>query len=275
MEGPSGTLTFNGGTNGLYLEEISGFDSPSVRSNVEDIPEGDGATAGDFYYGRRAWTMRGRVVGQTANERNLSVSILQQNLRGLRSDFTLKSAPLGLPAMQMTGRVDQLRVTGGFVKEFQISGISPDPRFYSQQQHIQVATGQASSPGASFPWAFPVDFGGASGATVEVDCPSGGNFETPPLLRISGPISSPLVGNAETGEAIYLDGVTLSSGEYAEIDMGARTVLHSNGTNLYRYLRFPGSVWWQLQPGANTIQLWGGGTTTQTELSVIWRDAWC
>jgi hypothetical protein len=273
------TVACNDGASGITLEAIDGLEAPSVRSSVEEIPEADGAIAADAYYGEKHGTLRGRLYAATAAARNPVARDMQRALRGLRGDITLQCSPSGLAAMQLKARVDQpVRFSGGYLKDWIVGVVAADPRWYSQAEHTDFAAGQVASPGATFPWVFPVGFGGVSGATLEIPVTNAGNYYSPATLKVTGPISNPLVALKETGEVIYVDGVTLAAGKWLEISMALppnRHVLHQNGTDLYRYVRFPDSVWWQLPPGSKTVQLWGTGSTSATRLDVIWRDAWC
>jgi len=267
------TVTFNDGT--MVLEEVTGFDAPTVRQNVEELPEADGAVAGAFYFGARPVTLRGRIVNVSAAARNQAVAQLQRSLRGLREDVTLESSPQGLPAMQAYGRLQSFRVSGGFVKEFLIGLVCADPRIYSQEEHVVAGIGQVATSGAVFPWVFDVSFGGGSGATVTVVAENAGNFDVAPLVRVTGPIVSPQVKNLATGESVYLDNVTLAAGEFVEFDMQARMAVRGDGTNLYDRVRFPGSVWWSLEPGANSVELRSASASaSDASLSVVWRDSW-
>lgn len=273
--GPDGTtIIFNDGSSGLYLETVTGFDSPNVRQNVEDIPEFDGAIAGDAYFGSRPITLSGKVAASSAAQRNATVVNMQRALRGLRGDVTLQSQPQGLPAMQTTARLDNVRFTGGYVKDFQIALICPDPRIYSQTLNTGAASGVAATPGASFSLAFPINFGGGSGATVTVNVTNDGNFTTFPVITVHGPAVNPQIRNGNTGESLFLDGLTLATGDYVVLDFSARTVTDGTGANRYSKVRFPGSIWFTLDPGSSAIQLFTSGASAATELDIAWRDAW-
>jgi hypothetical protein len=280
LTGSDGTsVIFNDGISGLVLEDVTGFDSPTIRTNVEDMPEADGALAGDSWYGRRPVTLKGRIYGLTASDRNATVINLQRALRGLRQDMILVSQPSGLPNMRATGRIESLRVTGGFVKEFLISIICPDPGIYSDALNSITGTGAGTPapPGAAFPIVFPMNFGGGSsigGYAVSINVANVGNFSTPLLIQVGGPISDPQVTDPITGESIYIDNVTLAVDQWLEIDTGLRTVTRNDGVSLYANVRFPGSVWFGLSPGSATLQLWGSGNTVDTDLTATYRDCW-
>lgn len=270
------SVTFNDG-NGFYVDDVTGFDSPNVRQNLEDLPEQDGAAAGSFYYGARPVTLSGTAYfsGGVA-ARNQAIVQLQAALRGLRGDITVKSQAQGLPAMQAYARLDNLRVTkgSGVQKQFIVSLICPDPLIYSQATNSQTGTGLVALSGAAFPLVFPIDFGGGSGATVTFTITNAGNFDTPPVIRITGPISDPRITNATRGESFYIDNVALVTGEYVDVDMRNRTVMKSDGANLYSRVRFPSSTWWKLSAGANSIELRSSSVTSTATLLVAWRDAW-
>lgn len=277
LVGPDGTtLDFNPSpSNGIYLEEISGFDMPSVRSNVEALPEADGAVAGNAYFGARSVTFSGLIANVNAAERNQLVVNLQRVARALRGDVLLKSTASGLPAMQAAARLEQpLRITGqGMAKRFLLSLVCPDPRLYSQAEHTGTASG-AVQAGAAFPWAFPVDFGDDTGSTIAVSVTNAGNFATPPVLVVTGPAGADFEIEGGNDQSIYVDDIALSAGESVTINVAARTAVKSDGTNVYAYVRFPGSTWWLLEPGSTSVRLWANGTSGATSLDVIHRDAW-
>jgi hypothetical protein len=268
-------VTFNQVGSPFYLEEITGFDSPNVRQSVEDIPEYDGAVFGNFYYGSRPVTFRGRIVSSSATSRNLAVVQLQRALHALRDDATIWAYPTGLPPMRAKARIQNLRVTGGFVKEFQIGMICADPRLYSQDLHSLSTTASTGSVvGAPWPIAWPAVWGGGTGATAFVNANNVGNIGSPPIMRVSGPITDPVVVNATTGESIYLDNLTLGVGDYVDLEVDSRTAIASTVGNVYSRVRFPATTWWLLEPGNNTVELRGSSSGSGAQLTVYWRDAW-
>lgn len=270
MAGPG---VFAGAGTVLLLEEVTGFDSPNVRQNLADLPEQDGQAAGDFFYGARPITFKGKIVASTAASRNTTVLQLQRALRGLRGDVTIKSQAAGLEAMQTTARFDNLRLAPGFIKDFSISMICPDPVLYSQTLYSQSGTGSVATSGAAWPVAWPASWGGGTGATVTVSATNAGNYDSHPVLTITGPISNPWVRNAVTGDVLYIDNVTLAAGEYVVVDTSAKTVTKNDGSNLYSRIRFPDSSWLTMIPAANVFELRSGGSASTATLQVQWRNA--
>jgi len=277
IEAPDGTtVTFNDG--GLYwLTDVSGFDSPNIRQNIADLPEDDGAVASQSLLGSRPFTMTGWINAQTAADRNQAMAQLQQAVRGLRADATFRATPSGFPPLQVAGRLDNLRyskIDNGFYKSFQLACVAANPRMFSQEEHVSSSsTSAGASMGAPFPLVFPVVFGGGSGAAASATLTNEGNMGTPPVIRIYGPVTTPEARNLTVGQSIFVD-TTLLIGEYVELDTAARTAVKSDGTNLYGSVRFPDSVWWQLQPGSNDLELRASVTGAGASVTVFWQDAW-
>jgi hypothetical protein len=256
--GSDGTsIVTNDGVSGVWVQEIGGFDSPPVRGAIEVWPVDDGGSVGDAYYGPRPVSLRGKVgVATTAAARNLKVRDFQRASRGLRGDVTLKSTPSGLPAMQVKGRIQEgIRLSGGYVKDWQLLCICPDPRIYSQALNSQETTG--ASPLLN---------------TIT----NAGNYETPPILTVTGPATNVQLKNDTTGETLFTT-ASPGAGVLLVIDFGLtngqRTSLLA-GVDNYSTITYPTSAWWKLAPGSNTIRLTATGTTGATKLKVEWRDAW-
>lgn len=253
LTGSDGTVsTFNDGSSGMYIEAVSGWDSPNIRTSVYDLPEDDGATAGLSYLGQRPWSLSGKIgANLTATARNAAVVALQRSIRGLRAGATAKSTPTGLPAMQSSCILVGFRLSGGFVKDFQLQFISADPRAYSQA----AQSGTGSGAGA-----------------ISYVCTNAGNFPPEMTFTLTGPVTNAVITNATTGDVFYID-TAIAAGHTVIISTAARTIL-DGATNMYQYVRFPSSVWWGLAPGANTVTLTGTARTGATTLLTAWRDAW-
>ncbi len=89
------------------------------------------------------------------------------------------------------------------------------------------------------------------------------------MAVINGPVVDPFLENTATGEIVRLTG-TLDAGDYLVVDSDARTVLLNGTASRYSWVS-PGSTWWQLEPGANSVRYGatsGSGTGTLTSRSV-------
>lgn len=187
----------------------------------------------------------------------------------------MKSTPSGLDPMQVYARYQNLRVTGGYVKSFQIGMICADPRIYSQTEHsLSSSAGAGSVIGVAWPIVWPAVWGGGSGADATVAVNNVGNIDTPPRFRVTGPITNPEIRNETSGESIYIDNLDLAVGEYVDVDVAMRTAVTDSDVNVYHLVRFPDTAWFMLQPGINDLELRATDSDSGVGMTVYWRDAW-
>jgi hypothetical protein len=122
-----------------------------------------------------------------------------------------------------------------------------DPCWFEDEhsQHLQGVVG-----GLVFPTAFPTHFAFVS-PTVTIDNP--GDVESPVRIRVTGPATNPVITNTTTGESIGLT-LDLVAGGWVEIEttFGAASCRLHDGTNAMSAVQ-PGSGFWQMQPGSNTL----------------------
>jgi hypothetical protein len=208
--------------------------------------------------------------------------------RELLGIFTPTTNPIGLRFGLPNGDTRQIdvHVSG----EFQIGSSdrkriahkigmmlrASDPTFYDP-------TGQA--------YAFNIG-GGSSGWTVATIVPSpigstnlaqsrtvtySGTWRTYPTVKITGPITNPVVANNTTGEKLDFTGTTITAGHYYLIDtrFGVKTVLDDAGANQYSKLTSDSKLntfHLEVHPvapnGANDIQVSGTSITSATEVSM-------
>lgn len=282
LTGPDGTVvTFNDDSdpnNVGMLTEITGFDSPDVRENADDLVQMDGGIHGDFFYGRRPITMTGKITsfgGNTA-QRNLLMTRLMQATNAMRNDAFLQWTPDGSVSQQFIGlrRQQPLRITEGWIKQFQISMVAADPRIYSTVLHQQSVTSDTAgaSGGFSLPLSFNISFGPAV-VTGQTFVENQGNAETFPVYTITGPGTNPSVYNATTGKALSFI-YSLGAGESLIVDTLNRTVLLNNSASRYSALDFASSTWGGLVPGINDVRLQFFSSGAGANIRVDYRDAW-
>lgn len=143
LEGPDGTrAVFNDDTDedfvGILSPESSGLDSADVREDSQDATEADGGVHGDFYYGRRPVILQGTVIASGAEDRNAKVAKIKAASNALRADATLTWEPVGGPegGVELKLRRQQpLRITKGWVKDFQIPMVSASAEIFSITKH--------------------------------------------------------------------------------------------------------------------------------------------
>jgi hypothetical protein len=238
-----------------WLTDVVGLDSPEVRESADDLIGDDGGVHGEFFYGRRPIVLTGNIESRPSNaERNVRMTRLQRASNATRINATLSWAPEGgVEQIVAVRRQQPLRITGGYLKAFQLALVSANPRIYSAEikQHIYAANDHDD--------------------IVAND----GSMRTPPIIRVNGPATAIEIHNHTTGEFIvFATAFALTAGQYVDIDFENRTVTKNDGTNQFGQLQFASTTWWELVPGDNEVALHATGTTGATTLVMTWQDAW-
>ena len=112
----------------------------------------------------------------------------------------------------------------------------------------------STTAGMTFNTGFNLVFGASSGGSVTYT--NTGNYQTWPVIKITGPCQYPVVTLNTTGAYLGL-GLTLGVTDTVIIDMFAGTVT-LNGTGMRNNVVLPGSSFWALGTGAQSI---GFGTS--------------
>lgn len=283
--GPDGTrVVVNDPTDPDFLgyldgeNGVSGLDGTDVRENAEDIVEGDGGIHDNFYASRRSFGFQGLIWPEpdiiAVNRREQA---LLRAVNALRADGIVRWTPSGeTDARRLVFRRQQKpAVTGRRPKTFQIALVSADHRIFSDEEHSLSVLGTAGEEnGFGFNLAFDLSFGGG-GVVGQLLVDNAGDAATPPRLKVSGPVTNPIIANATTGEEVRLL-YTLAEGEYLEVDTRPDNVaVRLNGIiDRYAALDFVNSQIWELAPGVNDIRLRATAVAAPSTLTVNWRDAW-
>lgn len=294
LTGPDGTVAvFNDPTDPNYVGVLdpancSGFDSPEVRENSDDLVQMDGGIHGDFFYGRRPVTLAGKIYNvATTTERNQKITLLQRATNAVRAvaGGTGPAAANGNARLTWTPdggeqvfidlrRQQPLRVTGPWDKDFQALMVAADPRIYSFSLYTTtvLASGGGGATGFGFPMTFPLSFGAAS-PTGQISAENQGDAISYPVLTLTGPGTNPTIVNNTTGERITLN-YTLNAGETLVVDTLNKTILFNGNTPAYGALDYVNTQWWGLIPGVNDLRLLFFTFSAGASLRVDWRDAW-
>lgn len=259
------------------LSSIGGLGSPSPRRDTISRPRAHGDIDFTRYYEGRVISLSGYTFGPTMEEANTKFDLLKAELL-LGTDHLFRFRRIGM------AEDEQLVVRAASAIDTELSGASmlirwgvdllaPDPRIYSASEksgdYDPVAAG--SGTGVVFPLVFPLVFAGV--ATTHLTVENSGNFSTPPIFTVSGPVTNPIIDNDTTGESIQTSGLTLAAGETIVIDVGRR-VLEVAGVARMDYLDAGNTEWFELSPGSNDLRLRGGSMVLgQTSLAVTFHDA--
>lgn len=159
----------------------------------------------------------------------------------------------------------------GFIR-FAVSLFASDPRIYSDalKSGSYDPTAALTGGGVRFPLAFPLTFSTTTATHLELV--NAGNFRTPPVLTIDGPVNNPFLDNDTTGETIAI-AASLGSSDQVVVDVAKRT-LTLNGAARLDLLAVAQTTWWELGSGTSRIRLRGTGmAAAKTRLTCQYRDA--
>lgn len=257
LDTPLGTLSFNPDPNeGLYLTDIAGLDGATMRSNVQNLPQRDGAYVFDTIRGARYPVLSGEIrVLSTLAARLTAMEQLTQYTDSIRrSDGTLRWTPTGLTERGCTVRLlDAITITGqGVLKTFQVPLVAADSKAYATTPSSTNRTG-----------------------TGTLSVSPGGTADTYPTIIVHGPITNPVVTNTLTGEKLDFTGTTIGTSAAFTIDCKNETVIDLASANQIAALVPSTSVFFPLYcSAANVLSLAGTGTGANTKLTVNYSTAY-
>lgn len=260
----------------VYLDTVEGFGVPESNSIIYDLPYEHGATFVFQKYGARRLVIGGYVVGETiaqfaGNRQDLAQAFTfdkeQRTLRitnDLGEVLVAEVSPASALAFEVrAGQVNACR--------FSISLVCPDGIFYTESATVASAGVTVLSGGVAIPTAIPADLSSSPSSNVITITNQGSAPVYPDSVKLVGPGTNFTITNRTTGEDVQLN-TTLTSAQYAVIDLARRTATRNDNTNLYAYLT---GTFWKLQPGANIITLAvGSGSTSATLLEITARSGY-
>lgn len=165
-----------------------------------------------------------------------------------RDALMSRLAPYNAPSLEITRlpagdarRID-LYVTGALTAPsdtregtWQSVGLTlraPDPSFYDPTA-VDVNFGiSGGGTGTPVPTPVPTPIG-ASTIDQTIGVVYTGSWYSFPTIRITGPITNPVIENETTGEKLDFTGVTINNGDYYDIDTryGRKSIVDSSGNN--------------------------------------------
>lgn len=274
-----GGLTLGAGTDyEVPPEGINGFGLPEVRTSDTPRPQDHGLFWGTDYFGKLVLTfdvtILGAGPGDATAKKDALAAVWQPPAPGLGTDAV---APLtitlpGQVPRALDGRprraaynLENLKA-GVIVATLQYD--AADPRLYGAASVLSTAAATAGG-GRTYNRVYPLVYGaGGTGGTLLVT--NLGNFPSRPILRVLGPSTTPRIENIEAGRFLAAD-VAVAAGEYLEFDLDAHTVMLNGTASRYGSL-LPGSSWWELAPGENSIKFTAADSSGTLELT--YRSAW-
>ncbi|MEU9405030.1 hypothetical protein AB0E08_04880 [Streptomyces sp. NPDC048281] len=257
-----------------FLQTMEGWDSPDARSEFTDREADHGAWASPVYLSSRPITLGGTITAPTQ-------ALLETAMEQLRSAAgltdTLLTVAETIPkqaTVRRSGKPIMQYVTGN-TATYSVMVTAADPRRYSTSLSAGTTALPSTTGGLTFAVTFPVTFS-ATTVAGSIAAVNSGNFETRPVLTITGPVVAPSIA------ALYPDGTVrqliysldLASGDVLTIDTDARTVLLNGAISRRRFLTVSGG-WPTIAAGQSvTYQFTSSTYNATTTLTATWRSAW-
>ncbi|MFB6873768.1 hypothetical protein, partial [Streptomyces sp. NPDC056323] len=228
-----------------FLQDMDGWDSPEVRSELQQREADHGAWQTPVYYGERPITLAGTIVAPDAGA-------LQDAMDRLRAAVSLTDTTLTVaetvPKQATVRRSGKLltRYVTDTVATYSALVTAADPRRYAIDPQagstgLPITSGGLTLP-ATVPWTI-------SATTVSGQIGAGnlGSFGTPMVLTINGPVQQPQVlVTMPDGTVLPLTySQDLGVGDQLVIDTGAHSVTLNGGVSRRRFLAVP-SGWPQI-----------------------------
>lgn len=255
----------------LYLPTITGWDGAIGTTGEATQREGaDGAWLSRANRPARLLTLSLRMAGASWESVEKSLDALVAAIPVTEPAPLTIAVGNGVPKQAMVRlSEDVLTDQKGASATLSIPLVAPDPLRYSVvQSHVSMSL-PSTVGGLAVPFTVPfsIDATTASGQRILTNA---GNAAMFPVWRITGPVTSPVLTNATTGQRwSYLD--TIEAGHYLDIDFGRRTALLDGQAP--RLGRTDGE-WWPLLPGDNTVQFGSSVGSIDARAEIWWRSAW-
>lgn len=233
-----GGITINGSTdaNGcdwLLTSESGWFASPAIKTARVDKPAARGVFRGNEFRGGRVIVLQG-VLSATNNVAALRAAV--RTLLGICPDphqqypltVTEESGYSSYTNVVLDGEILTTPV-GPYSVIFSIQLVAPDPRkFATTPTTVAVPLASGGTSGVTYPVSYPVSYG-TPGAPGAVSISNGGSADADPYCSLVGPLTTPSLIRADTGDAITYNG-SLANTDTLTIDFGTGNVL-LNGIN--------------------------------------------
>lgn len=259
---------------------IEGLDlGGPVRAGDVVLPRDHGQTRGLDLLGGRDIIFDLWIAAKTNTlatlQKNLGYATMVQPSAEIPLWFQLPGLPVLCSMCRprtRKGKIDVDYATSSVYKP-ELAFHATDPRLYGQGQSLVISAEEtAHTGGVKPPFTFPLSFGAT--VPVGVAVTNAGNFETRPLLILTGPLPAPTITNTTVEGEPHLQLVrpgaeepTIAAGDQVLIDLGNphRILYYAEGIEAGRYSQgyepediyswLTGeSVWWDL-PAETTSQV--------------------
>ncbi|MFD5111433.1 hypothetical protein ACFWNG_03810 [Streptomyces sp. NPDC058391] len=256
------------------LQDMDGWDSPEVRSELQQREADHGAWQTPVYYGERPITLAGTIVApdpaalEDAKDRLRAAASLTDTV------LTVNETVPKCATVRRSGKL-LMKYTTDRIATYSVLVTAADPRRYAVDQQggstgLPITSGGLTLP-AAVPWTI-------SATTVSGQISAGnlGSFGSPMVLTITGPVQQPQVlVTMPDGTVLPLTySQDLGVGDQLVIDTGAHSVTLNGGVSRRRFLAVP-SGWPQIPARDQATLVFRAAVYDASALlTATWRSAW-
>lgn len=265
-----------------YVADVSGLEAAEVRESSVDNIEADGAIHGEFYQGRRPFSITaqvgGNVIPAVRNERLQRWFAASRALRrrGVsHREAVLRWEPDAAPAefFVRARRQQPTRATGTYLKESPVALVAQDPRYYGTTLYTNEHTPSGSgTAGRTYDRSYDVNYNWAP-ARGDMTVTNLGDADAPVLIVFSNGMSTVALQNLTTEEEISING-SIVNGQSMTVDTHRRSIVLQDGTNIFDRIELPRTRWWGLAPGPNVLRFLAETFDGTARVLVTHRPAW-
>lgn len=251
--------------------------SPAVRESVTDQPSADGVIDRTSFTGARSVTFDLVVFG----DRDQSPYAYLDRLTAMTHPRVRPRLLVVRNSPEARGQTWEMELRGNPYSisfgraaaaklDLQLSFSAPLGYLEGDWQGFQsLQADDSSAVGFSAPFFFPLATGNTNPANPILTLNIGGKVPINPVVYIYGPATNPEVTD-DTGQRFKFAGLTLTSAQFVQIDMGHATVrlMGSPDASVYHLVDWSVSTFWQWRPGQRIVRY----LATRGSVAVQWRD---
>lgn len=256
------------------LQDMDGWDSPEVRSDLQQREADHGAWQTPVYYGERPITLAGLILAPDQGALEDAMDRLRAAVGLTDTVLTVSETIPKCATVRRSGKLLTKYLTDTKAS-FSALVTAGDPRRYATTQQAGTTGLPMTTGGLTLPATVPVTIA-ATTVSGQIDAENVGSFGTPLILTINGPVQQPQV-LVTTPDGLIVPlaySQNLGTGEQLVIDTGAHTVVLNGGVSRRRFLSTPAG--WPQIPGKSQATLVFRAATydASASLTATWRSAW-
>lgn len=253
-----------------YWVSLTGWDGAPTVGSVNQQTSDHGGWVSPQYYGPRTLTLSLFAMAPDQATRDLARSKLQAAVPV--NDLCMFTYNEPIPKQSQVRRSGPVAETYSTLSEvaFSIPLVAPDPRKYkTTQRTLLINTLQTFTGGWVLPFTTPLGTPAGSSGSNSVTLPNSGDFETRPVVYVSGPCAAPSLTSTKTGQTVSFSQTSLNSTDTLEVDFYNR-ISRKNGNIVLADVT---SAWWVIPPGG-TDMIYGGTFTGSSTATAKYSDSW-